>query len=203
LAIGGIVNARPVLITSTLIVILLSSTAWAQEPGAARDTGAARGTAAHVPVPNLEPEPQDVGSVDGILRAFYEVVSGPAGTPRQWGRDRTLYIPGVRFVALESATASPVKARVMDHQTFVDRVDEELVREGFYEREIHRVVHEFGNMAQAYSTYEMRASTDGPVIGRGINSLLLFDDGQRWWIAGGVWQDESDQHPIPSEFLPE
>jgi len=39
-------------------------------------------------------------------------------------------------------------------------------------------------------------------VGRGINSIELFWDGTRWWIAAAVWFDEDAQHPIPREYLP-
>lgn len=44
--------------------------------------------------------PADVGTLNGIIKAFYETISGPKGQPRQWSRDRGLYVPGVRFIEL-------------------------------------------------------------------------------------------------------
>jgi len=77
-----------------------------------------------------------------------------------------------------------------------------LVHAGFFEREIHRVTHSYGRVVHAFSTYEERRAADGPVVGRGINSIELFWDGTRWWIASAVWFDEDAQHPIPPEYLP-
>ena len=37
------------------------------------------------------PRPEDVATVDGILRAYYEVVSGPAGEAADVERDRSLH----------------------------------------------------------------------------------------------------------------
>ena len=156
----------------------------------------------HVDVPTIAPRPDDVATVDGILRAFYDVISGPAGQPRQWARDRTLYIHDVHFVSLSTDTAKHVRADVMDHQMFVDRADPGVVRRGFFETEIHRTSERFGNLVHVFSTYEMREWADGPVFGRGINSIELFWDGARWWIAGAVWDDERPDNPIPKEYLP-
>ena len=39
--------------------------------------------APHVDVPTIAPRPEDVSTLDGIMKAFYEVISGPAGQPRQ------------------------------------------------------------------------------------------------------------------------
>ena len=145
--------------------------------------------------------PDDVATLDGILQAFYDVITGPAGAPRQWARDRSLYIPGVRFVAVESEHGTP-RARVVTHAEYVRSSNAQMVRLGFFEREIHREVRRYGNIAQIFSTYEWRTRADGPVEGRGINSLQLFYDGKRWWIASATWQDESPDTPIPSEYLP-
>lgn len=156
----------------------------------------------HVDVPTLSPRPEDVATLDGILKAFYDVVSGPAGQPRQWGRDRSLYVPNVQFVSLATDSAGAIRAAVMSHQDYVDRTNDVLVRRGFFETEIHRVTHRFGNMVHVFSTYEMRERLDGPVIGRGINSVELFWDGKRWWIAAAQWDDERPGTPIPPEYLP-
>ena len=47
----------------------------------------------HVVVPAVAPRAADVATVDGIVQAYYDVITGPAGQPRQWSRDRSLYIP--------------------------------------------------------------------------------------------------------------
>ena len=132
-------------------------------------------------VPTIPPRPEDVATVDGVIKAFYDVISGPAGQPRQWARDRSLHIPGVKFVATGIGKRGPYAA-VMDHQGFVDRTDSGFVRDGFFEREIHRVTHAFGNIRHVFSTYEERRTPDGPVVGRGINSIQLF------WVRGSLSQ---------------
>lgn len=156
----------------------------------------------HVDVPTIAPRPEDVATIDGILHAFYDVISGPAGQPRQWSRDRTLYIPDVHFVSLSTDSAGHVRADVVTHQMFVDRSNPSLVRRGFFETEIHRTTTRFGNVVHVFSTYEMRERAEGPVFGRGINSIELFWDGTRWWIAAAQWDDERPDNPIPKEYLP-
>jgi hypothetical protein len=145
--------------------------------------------------------PDDVATIEGMIRAFYEVISGPAGQPRQWGRDSSLYIPGVRFVAMSVRDGQPV-AEVMDHAQFIRSVNGPFVQQGFFERELHRVVRRFGNIAHVFSTYEFRTTPEGPVLGRGVNSIEMFWDGRRWWIAGAIWDAERPDNPIPPEFLP-
>src|SRR6185369_1989596 len=123
-----------------------------------------------IKVETVPPLPEDVATIDGVMKAFYEVISGPAGQPRQWSRDRSLYIPDVRFVSIEKRRDGTIEAQPISHQEFVDRSDAGLVKNGFYESEIHRETQQFGQIAHVFSTYEMRIKQDGPLIGRGINS---------------------------------
>lgn len=148
---------------------------------------------------SLTPRPEDVATLDGIIKAFYEVVSGPAGQPRQWHRDSTLYIPRVRFVAMSVEKGRPV-ADVMDHGEFARRYEGAFVDRGFFERETKRTTQRFGNIVHVMSAYEYRATENGPVQGRGVNSIQLFWDGSRWWIASATWDDERPDNPIPAEL---
>lgn len=148
---------------------------------------------------SLSPRPEDVATIDGIITAFYDVVSGPAGAPRQWQRDSTLYIPRVRFVAMDVRGGKPVAA-VMDHAEFVAGYNRAFVDRGFFEREVRRVTKRFGNIAHVFSSYEYRMTENGPVQGRGVNSIQLYWDGVRWWIASATWDDERPDNPIPAEL---
>jgi hypothetical protein len=156
----------------------------------------------HVAVPTAAARAQDVSTIDGMVGAYYEVISGPAGQPRQWSRDRTLYIQDLRFVAVDADAQGHPRPRIMDHQAYVDATDAAFVRRGFFEKEIHRAEQRFGPIAHVWSTYESREKEDGPVIARGINSIELFWDGRRWWIANAIWTDETKDSPIPAEYLP-
>ena len=91
---------------------------------------------------------------------------------------------------------------VSDHQQYVDNVNSFMFRDGFFEKEIFRVEKRFGNIAHVFSTYEFRAKPDGPVAGRGVNSIELVFDGTRWWIASAIWDEERPNNPISAEFLP-
>jgi len=56
-------------------------------------------TRKHVEVQTVEPRAEDASRRStAMVKAYYEVVTGPAGRPREWGRDRTLYIRDLRFV---------------------------------------------------------------------------------------------------------
>ena len=41
---------------------------------------------------------EDVGTIDGIIAALYDVISGPAGEQRDWVRFRSLFVPEAKFL---------------------------------------------------------------------------------------------------------
>jgi hypothetical protein len=164
---------------------------------------APRKHAPHVSIARIAPRPDDVSTLDGIVKAYYDVISGPATQARQWDRDATLYIPNVRFILIREDDAGKTTAQSMSHQEFVDDSEASLKGKAFYEREVHRITQRAGNVVHILSTSEHMSSPDGPVAGRSIDSLELFWDGTRWWIAtANIWDVNSSKHPLPAEFLP-
>ena len=147
------------------------------------------------------PLAEDVATLDGIIKAYYEVVSGPAGEPRQTERDHSLHHPDARAIITGKDEEGTPFIR---NRTLAEY--HELASAGgnpaFYEVEIHRQTQRFGNVAHVWSTYAWRTAEDGPVQGRGINSIQLYHDGQRWWITAWIFDSERDDNPIPPEFLP-
>jgi hypothetical protein len=77
-----------------------------------------------------------------------------------------------------------------------------LERAPFWETEIARRVERFGNIAHVWSTYESRRSPDEAPFMRGINSIQLYHDGDRWWVVAVLWDHEREGHPLPAAYLP-
>lgn len=145
-------------------------------------------------------DPADVGTIEGVVAAYYDVISGPAGSPRQWRRDSTLYTSGATFVAMRQSGGKPA-AELMTPEEFRRAFNADLVEKGFFETEIGRRIERFGNVAQVRSVYETRRAANGPLLGRGVNYLLLYWDGARWWITGAVWDDERPDSKLPRSWI--
>jgi hypothetical protein len=153
----------------------------------------------HVDRPIIPARPEDVSTIEGIVQASYETISGGAGVPRQWGRDRTLFDPKSRSVAVNVNAKGVVTARGSTEQEFADEADASMTKDGFTERELKHVVKRFGNVATVLSSYE-GAVASGKVITRGVNIFQLYFDGKRWWILSMVWDGERPDNPIPAEL---
>src|SRR5438105_11038915 len=150
-------------------------------------------------------DPSDVESIDAIINAAYDVISGPAGKKRDWKRERSLFISGARLIptAVEAGRNDvDLSPHILDVEGYIARVEPLFEKNGFYEREIARRVEQFGQIAHVWSTYESRHDPNDPApFMRGINSMQLFNDGSRWWILSIYWQHENPQHPIPEKYL--
>jgi len=150
-------------------------------------------------------DPADVESIDAIIAATYDVISGPAGKKRDWERERSLFWSGARLIPTATVPGRndvDLAPLMLDVDGYIERVEPIFAKSGFYEKEIARRVEQFGRMAQVWSTYESRHNpNDAEPFMRGINSIQLFDDGNRWWILSIYWQHESSQHPLPEKYL--
>jgi hypothetical protein len=149
--------------------------------------------------------PADAESIDAIIAAAYDVISGPAGKQRDWDRERSLFYPGARLIptaAVPGRNDVDLAPQILDVEGYVARVEALLGESGFYEKEIARRAEHFGSIAHVWSTYESRHDpTDPEPFMRGINSIQLFNDGKRWWILSVYWQHESAQQPLPEKYL--
>lgn len=146
--------------------------------------------------------PADVSSVDAIMKAVYDVISGDAGQKRDWDRFRTLFHKDARLIPTgKNPNTNVFGATVLTPEDYIKRADPVLVRDGFHEKEIARKQDTYGNIVQAFSTYEARRKlTDEKPFLRGINSFQLLFDGTRWWVMTIYWQAETPDNPIPKQY---
>lgn len=142
----------------------------------------------------------DVRTIEGIVNAYYDVINGPPGAPRQWRRDSTLYMPAATFVSMGERDGKPVVS-VMTPEEYRRATNASFVEKGFFETEIGHRIERFGNVAQVRSVYETRHVAKGPLLARGVNYLMLYWDGARWWISGAVWDDERPGTRLPASWV--
>lgn len=144
----------------------------------------------------------DVASIDAIITAVYDAISGEAGETRDWDRFRSLFAEGATLSAVATTPAGELRRVVMTPESYVERSGPALERGGFVEAEIGRVTERFASIAHAFSAYESyRSVSDAEPFARGINSFQLMHDGERWWIVSIFWQSEGPEAPIPNEYI--
>lgn len=145
---------------------------------------------------------EDVGSIDAIMSAFYKVPAGNPGEPRDWDRYRSLFTPDARMVPARSDDKGGAMAMYVSIGQYIDMNQKYFEKGGFMDTEVARRVETFGHIAQVWSTYESRHSAEDkePYI-RGINSVQLLKDGDRWWVVNVFWDFETPGNTIPPEYL--
>ena len=127
----------------------------------------------------------DVATLDGIIHAYYEVVSGPAGESADLERDRTLHHAQAWIaVARVDSSGTPIVNVMTLDEYHGDNVPR---RRGFWEWETNRVTKVSGNMVHVWSSYASARTHGGEPFARGVNSITLFHDGERWWIMNWMF----------------
>lgn len=182
------------LLVGTLLVgtLLLTPTIASGQQAPARDT------ARSVPAAR----PADVESIDAIMRATYDVISGPAGQPRDWNRFRSLMAPGARLILTGKRPDGVGTLRVWTAEEYIATASAGLERSGFFEREIGRKMERYGNVVHLMSAYDSKHALSDPApFARGVNSFQLFFDGTRWWVVTIYWEAETPGNPIPPSLL--
>jgi hypothetical protein len=129
----------------------------------------------------------DVSTLDGILHALYEVLSGPAGQPRDWERYRSLFIEGARLLVVVAVAGQKPHVRQLTLEDYIQRVELIFARENFWERETSRQSETVGRSAHVLSKYESLRDPNGPAFEHGANSMQLFYDDSRWWVVSIMW----------------
>jgi hypothetical protein len=151
--------------------------------------------AAKVPAP----KPEDVKSLDAIINAAYESISGPAGT-RDWNRFRSIFLPQARFTEVGKGSDGGTIIISWGVEDFIRDAGVIFAKEAFYENGIVNEATGYGNMRQVLSSYESRRAPSEKPFQRGINSFQALNDGKRWWIVSIFWDSERPDNPLPEKF---
>ena len=150
----------------------------------------------------IKADPKDVESIDSIVDAVYDVISGPAGHERDWDRFRSLFAEGARLAPIRVPGEGAATVRFTEVNDYITNANASFLANGFFEREISRKTESFGHMAHIFSTYESKRTwEDKEPFARGINSIQLLNDGSRWWIVSIFWDSERPGQPLPEKYL--
>ena len=141
-------------------------------------------------------DPADVESIDAIIAALYDVISGPAGE-RDWDRFRSLFAPKATLSPMAPRPDGSTPVRVLTPEEYVEFGGGYFLENPFYDREAGRELEQFGNVANAMSFYESRNAPDEEPFTRGVNTITLLHDGARWYVLSIAWDEVREGLPAP------
>ncbi|MGH9369541.1 MAG: hypothetical protein ACRD3M_17945 [Thermoanaerobaculia bacterium] len=136
-------------------------------------------------------ESRDAETLETIVAALYETITGLAGQPRDWERERALFAPGAILAPTRALPDGGVTADVFDLDGYIASRSRYFAENDLFEREVGRQTFRSGSIAHVLSSYEARRRPEDPEpLWSGVNSIQLYHDGRRWWILSLVWEGQ-------------
>jgi len=130
----------------------------------------------------------DTSSIDSIVNAYYEIVSGPEGFIYDADRDANIHADGALITKVFP------DGRFQRHDLSAEQATISVpYDQAFFEYEVDRRIERYGNIAHVWSEFEMRTSPEAEPYSGGFNSISLYFKDDRWWISS--W---STQYKDPS-----
>lgn len=143
-----------------------------------------------------------VATLDTTIHTLYSVISGDKGVERDWDLFRYLFKPGANLIPSGKGADGTVGLRVLTPDDYIERSGPFLLANGFHEQEIGRKTEQYGVITHVFSTYDSkRTLADEKPFARGINSIQLLNDGNRWWIVNVFWMGETEEYPLPAHYI--
>ena len=145
---------------------------------------------------NEEKYTEDVKSVDAIINAYYDVVSGSSSEPWEFERDKFIHSKNAVITRFDE------NGKAESHTLEAEYIPIGLSpKEDFYEKELKRKVSKYGNIAQVWSAFEIRTDPKTESNVRGLNSVQLHYENGRWFIDSWTCEMESQKNNLVTEFL--
>ena len=140
-------------------------------------------------------------NIEDIVKELYSAISFKQSSEINLDRFKKLFKPDTRLIYFSKNSVEQLKL-----ETFVIRLKEQIDKgniKSFYEYELTKTIDEFGKIANVFSTYEAKDSPESlKVLQRGINSIQMIFDDDRWWITSLMWFNEDSKYEIPEKYLP-
>lgn len=139
---------------------------------------------------------KDVTSIDAIINAYYDVVSGSSNEPWQFERDKYIHSKNAVITRFDD------NGNAESHTLEAEYIPMGLSpKEDFYEKELKRIVSNYGNIAQVWSAFEIRTDPETKSDIRGLNSIQLHFENGRWFIDSWTCEMETEKSAVVTEFL--
>lgn len=181
---------------SSKVLPLLFAAALVHSPAAASETAADVGACGAAPGAAVL---EGAGQPETVAQSVYAIVSGAAGAEKDWAKLRALHAPGARIGLTRHTPDGDFRIVSMSIDEFIEVNKKLFADRGFFETEVERKVEKIGHLAHVWSTFESREAPDQAPYSKGINSIQLISDGERWCVLSVTWdyqqQNGTMQHP--------
>jgi len=149
--------------------------------------------------------PEETTAVDSLIEGLYKACTFEAGGEPDFEKLRAYCLDGVSFVQPVGSSGRAAKAIGLD--PFLKLWERDIQRSrktktAFRESIVSVHKRGFGNLMHCYVVFEIRiGAKDSPARARGVDSIQLYKDRGRWWIASITTDFERPGKPIPAWLL--
>ncbi len=153
---------------------------------------------------NDDDSANQLNTVDGIIHALYDAISGPVGQDRDWNTFRNLFAENARMYIAAPDKDSGTILKSITPEEYVERNQNRLSDIGFNEDELYRITNTYGAGTQIFSTYESHYTNKNGEedLTKGINNIQLYFDGDRYYIVSIFWDANAKNIQVPDRYLP-
>ena len=138
--------------------------------------------------------------VDFLAADFYEAISFTNGETPDFAPLKKLFFGD--GILINNSFIKPI---VFTAESFIQALESQIAEgniQQFLQREVHSKTEIFGKVAQRVSIYEYNfADHEMERLPRGINYMQFVQIEGSWRITSMVWNDETESHIIPVEYL--
>lgn len=147
---------------------------------------------------------ENLSTVDGIIHALYDVISGPVGEERNWNDFRNLFAENARMYVAVPDKDKGATLSFVTPEDYAERNKTRFADIGFNEDELYRITNTYGAGTQVFSTYESHFTNKNgeEEITKGINNIQLYFDGDRYYIVSIFWDANAKNIQVPERYLP-
>ena len=148
------------------------------------------------------PPADELTRIERTLDTLYRSFCFDAGDEADWSTMRSLFLDGASFVAPVRAGRRP---QAVQGDEFIEEFQDWIASSnegetGLHERIEHLRIDVFGSVAHAYVLFEGFVPGEAQTKTRGIDSIQLVHDGERWRVASFTTQYASEDRPVPARF---
>ncbi len=152
-----------------------------------------------------EARADDGRALRATLDELYAAFCFDAGSEADWNAIRELCAEGAAFLAPVAPGRPPratgVDGFLADFRAYV--ASPSVAATGLHERITGVRLDGFGRIAHAFVAFEGFAPGDGRTLTRGLDSLQLVRDGERWRVVSFTTQYETPALSLPPRFIDE
>jgi len=130
-------------------------------------------------------------SIQALIDELYALISGPGEKPRDWARQRQLFMPGTRMIRTRIDGQGQPQPEILQLEDYGENYEQLMGGRDFHEIEIRNTIQIFGRVAQVFSVYEAFSDAEHQQrLKRGVNVIQLYRFDAGWKITAMAWDDE-------------